>query len=181
MVKQNNEKYVNCNLNNKIFDSINGNSLDKEQRKAILQDEKSNLIIAGAGSGKTLTICGKVKFLIEINKIQPEQILLLSYSKKSCDDLTIKINKINENLRVNTFHKLGLDILTKSNEKKQTIEEQFDAIIEKYFREEIKKDIEMMRKVLLYISLYKNSFNVNQKYDNKGDLYQEIKKMILKH
>ena len=176
LVEQNNEKYVNCNLNNKIFDSINGNSLDKEQRKAILQDEKSNLIIAGAGSGKTLTICGKVKFLIEINKIQPEQILLLSYSKKSCDDLTIKINKINENLRVNTFHKLGLDILTKSNEKKQTIEEQFDAIIEKYFREEIKKDIEMMRKVLLYISLYKNSFNVNQKYDNKGDLYQEIKK-----
>ena len=148
LVKQNNEKYVNCNLNNKIFDSINGNSLDKEQRKAILQDEKSNLIIAGAGSGKTLTICGKVKFLIEINKIQPEQILLLSYSKKSCDDLTIKINKINENLRVNTFHKLGLDILTKSNEKKQTIEEQFDTIIEKYFREEIKKDIEMMRNEL---------------------------------
>lgn len=36
-----------------------------EQRKAILRDEDSSLIIAGAGSGKTSTMAVKVKYLVE--------------------------------------------------------------------------------------------------------------------
>jgi DNA helicase-4 len=45
------------------FDDVEGKKLDDQQRTAILTDEYSNLIIAGAGSGKTLTILGKVKYL----------------------------------------------------------------------------------------------------------------------
>src|SRR5699024_5085342 len=62
----------------RYFDNIEGKKLDDQQRTALLTDEYSNLIIAGAGSGKTLTILGKVKYLIERRNINPEDILLLS-------------------------------------------------------------------------------------------------------
>ena len=48
-----------------LFSNINGYSLDKEQRIAIVTDEISTLLVAGAGSGKSLTMVGKVMYLIE--------------------------------------------------------------------------------------------------------------------
>ena len=50
---------------NQYFDDIEGEKLDDQQRTAVITDEYSNLIIAGAGSVKTLTILAKVKYLLE--------------------------------------------------------------------------------------------------------------------
>src|SRR5690606_40711951 len=52
-----------------------------------LTDEHSNLIIAGAGSGKTLTILGKVEYLIKHKNVQPNEILLLSFTQKTVSEL----------------------------------------------------------------------------------------------
>lgn len=90
IIEKNNNDWIKAEIKDSIFDNVNGKSLDKEQRTAILKDEKSNLIIAGAGAGKTLTICGKVKYLLERKNLSPNDILLLSYSKKSADDLQKK-------------------------------------------------------------------------------------------
>ena len=59
-----NKKYVKKELeiNKDFFSNIDGKSLDEQQRKSVVIDEDNNLIIAGAGSGKTLTISGKVKY-----------------------------------------------------------------------------------------------------------------------
>ena len=80
-------------INDDIFNNINGKSLDKEQNISVLVDSKSNLTIAGAGSGKTLTICGKVKYLLESLNVSKNDILLLSYSNKSAQDLKIRLIK----------------------------------------------------------------------------------------
>ena len=48
---------------NELLSDIEGKSLDTQQREAILIDEDNQLVIAGAGSGKTITIAGKVKYL----------------------------------------------------------------------------------------------------------------------
>jgi DNA helicase-4 len=53
---------------------------DLQQRTAIITDEDNNLIIAGAGSGKTTTIVGKVKYIIDRYKAKPEEILLISFT-----------------------------------------------------------------------------------------------------
>ena len=47
------------------FFNINGYDLDETQIAAIKSEAKSTLVVAGAGSGKTLTILGKIKYLIE--------------------------------------------------------------------------------------------------------------------
>lgn len=52
-----------------LFAEIFGLALDEQQQDAAVIDEDHNLVIAGAGSGETLTITGKVKYLCEYNFI----------------------------------------------------------------------------------------------------------------
>lgn len=176
IVSNQNEKYFNEKSNNPLFDNINGRSLDLEQRKAVLSDENSVLVVAGAGSGKTLTICGKVEYLLRVEGIKPKDILLLSYSKKSADDLQTKVSRINSELTVGTFHKIGLDILKETQKKTFVVEDQYKAIIEEYFREEMKNRPHMLQTVLEYYGLYISTTKHDKKYLNEGDLYEDLKK-----
>lgn len=176
IIEKNNNDWIKAEIKDSIFDNVNGKSLDKEQRTAILKDEKSNLIIAGAGAGKTLTICGKVKYLLERKNLSPNDILLLSYSKKSADDLQRKISNINPNITVGTFHKIGLQILTSITKKNFIVEDQFNAIIESYFRDELPKDFKMLKLVFEYYALFLVHDNYkDKKYENDGDLYSDLK------
>ena len=175
IVREHNVEFVMKHSKDPLFDSINGKSLDADQRKAVLTDELSTLIVAGAGSGKTLTICGKVQYLLERKNVDPRDILLLSYSKKSADDLSKKVKKIDERLCVGTFHKLGLDILKSAAKVVPTVEEQYDAIIENYFRTVILKDHLVMGKVLRYLTLYSSQMADEETYSSKGELYESLK------
>lgn len=84
LVKKWNESYVENELikNNDLLSNIDGKSLDYQQQKAVVVDEDNNLVLAGAGSGKTLTISGKVKYLVETKGINPQEILLISFTNK---------------------------------------------------------------------------------------------------
>ena len=56
-------------------------TLDKEQTKAVKCINRALLIVAGAGSGKTLTIVARVNYLIE-NGIKPDKILCISFTNE---------------------------------------------------------------------------------------------------
>lgn len=174
-LKAHNNEYVERNVNESIFNDINGKTLDVEQRKAILNSEIANLVIAGAGSGKTLTICGKVKYLIEKEGVSSSDILLLSYSKKSALDLEKKIKLIDKKVSVFTFHKLGLDILKNVYNKPFLVEEQYDAIIEEYFRKKLVNRPKILDAIFMFLTLFfKSNFN-DKKYKDIGEKYQELK------
>lgn len=94
------------------FSNVDGKSLDFQQRTAAITDEDRILVLAGAGSGKTLTIAAKVKYLCEAKIINPDEILLVSFTKKSAQEMTERIqNKLGINAEATTFHKLGLEII----------------------------------------------------------------------
>ena len=84
--KQANERYINQELkdNSDLFDDLDGKSLDSQQREAIVVDEDAVKVIAGAGSGKTFTIQGKVKYLTEKRDVDPSEILAISLSQCIC-------------------------------------------------------------------------------------------------
>lgn len=93
---------------NHQYDGISNIKLDNEQRRAIVSDEKYALIVAGAGTGKTTTMASKVKYLVDIKRVNPEKILVLSYGRKATEELVCRINVDFEiPAHVCTFHSLG--------------------------------------------------------------------------
>lgn len=170
-IAEHNDTYISQKIDDPIFNDINGKRLDNEQRKAVLCEEDTNIVIASAGSGKTLTICGRVKYLLERMNVLPEDILLLSYSKASVKDLEEKIKPISDKIEVRTFHSLGLDIIApKGTKNRPIIETQFLTIIKKYFDKEIIKS-ENIGLFLEYFGLYFYSVPSEKTYKNVGELY----------
>ena len=110
--KKHNEEFISKELedNKAYFDTVLGQyPLDPQQRDSIVKLEDNCLVIASAGSGKTSTILGKAKYLLEKRNIDPSKLLLITYTKKAANELheRIKIDGITSC----TFHKLAKDII----------------------------------------------------------------------
>ena len=101
--------------------------LDKEQLKAIYTNELITLVVAGAGSGKTSLIVGKINYLIEKCDIKEEEILCLSFTNDAVNNLK---SRLKYNVNVMTFHKLSLNVLG----DKYTINNNYlSYVIDEYF------------------------------------------------
>ena len=107
--------------------------LDKNQKKVIKNNSKNLLVIAGAGSGKTLTIVYKIKKIIN-DSIKPSEILCITFTKAAANSLTQKLLKENINLKVKTFHSLGYEIIKTSKNVRLVKEDTLDNIIMKYLK-----------------------------------------------
>ena len=96
-----------------MYKNIDSNiCLDEEQIKAIIADEDYSLILAGAGTGKTTTMASKVKFLVEKKHIDPNKILVISYTKKATEELIKRINIDFEiPAKISTFHSIGYEYI----------------------------------------------------------------------
>ena len=80
LVKKHNERVIKERLekNREFFDHCLSYPLDEQQRRSIVSEEDNCLVVSSAGSGKTSSIVGKVKYLIECKGIDPKKILLIS-------------------------------------------------------------------------------------------------------
>ena len=114
---------------------INGYELDNYQMNAIKSNHEATLVIAGAGSGKTLTILGKIKYLIE-NNIKCDEILCISFTNETTKSLKNKLLDMNYDIDVYTFHKLGLNLL--NNNYSIVKDNYLKYIIDEYFKSYIK-------------------------------------------
>lgn len=95
-------------------------------KKAVVVDDDYNLVVAGAGCGKTLTIIAKVRYLIEVKKVRPEEILLLAYTKKAAEEMTERLrNNGIIDIKPTAFHKLGKEIIAKAEQVSPSIAEDF--------------------------------------------------------
>ena len=155
------------------FDNIEGKKLDDQQRTAVITDEYSNLIIAGAGSGKTLTILGKVKYLTEQKKIPPQDILLLSFTKKTVAELNERLLKIVPGLQALTFHKLGYDIIKEHHSQKPALtnENTLARVIQEYLKKDIFNHPQAMQAYVQYVACY---MNIPDKLDSENSLGEKI-------
>lgn len=153
------------------FDDIEGKKLDDQQRTAVITDEYSNLIIAGAGSGKTLTILGKVKYLLEKKNIKPENILLLSFTRKTVDELNKRLKNIGLGARATTFHKLGYDTIKRhlTTVPAVTNENTLHNVIKAYLEKDILNDEVALEAYIVYIACYLNIPEANDSYGSLGE------------
>ena len=182
VIEKRNEKFIINKLidYNDYFDNMfkkidNSIVLDREQRKAIIIDEDYSLIIAGAGSGKTTTMCAKIKYLIEKQNINPNEILIISSNNNATDELNKRINKdFKLNMEVLTFHKLGMKILKKRTDKPLQIIS--DDIIYKficgYLTNVIFKNKEKFKLFLGAFNEYVNFDKSALKYDSFNNYFK---------
>ena len=89
--------------------------LNKNQKKAVLLNQGSLMILAGAGSGKTRTLVTKLAYLIQDKGMSPFQLLALTFSNKAAKEMRIRVNDlVCEDigaLQVVTFHAFCAKIL----------------------------------------------------------------------
>ena len=97
------------------------------------------------------SIVGKVKYLTEIKKINPQNILLISYTNKAAAELTERMGIAG--LRGYTFHKLALDIIGQTTGQKPSIYENTDALFVKIYHE-LLNDKKFKKSVIEYFIDY---------------------------
>ncbi|MBI2611794.1 UvrD-helicase domain-containing protein [Candidatus Gottesmanbacteria bacterium] len=91
-------------------------SLNDEQKRALLSTNGPNLILAGAGSGKTRVLTHKVAYLILEKRIHPQNILMVTFTNKAAIEMKERIRKLlNSEGKIlpfaGTFHSLCAKIL----------------------------------------------------------------------
>ena len=99
--------------------------LDEEQRRVVLSDEDYTLVIAGAGAGKTTTIEAKVKYLIDKQNINPDRVLIVSFTKKATEELKERFGKLEIPVNIATFHSIGNTLIKENDgERHQIVDDQ---------------------------------------------------------
>lgn len=93
-----------------IYDTLN----DK-QKEAVLTTEGPLLVLAGAGSGKTRALTHRIAYLIEEKKINPWNILAITFTNKAAAEMRERVDHLagfgGESVWVSTFHSLCVRIL----------------------------------------------------------------------
>ncbi|WP_026507603.1 ATP-dependent helicase [Butyrivibrio sp. MC2013] len=93
-----------------IYDTLNS-----EQKRAVLQTEGPVLILAGAGSGKTRVLTHRTAYLIDECGVNPWNIMAITFTNKAAGEMRERVDKIvgfgSESIWVSTFHSSCVRIL----------------------------------------------------------------------
>ena len=100
---------------------MNLDTLNVRQKEAVNITDGPLLVLAGAGSGKTKVLTTKVAKLIIDNKIDPSNILAITFTNKAAKEMKQRIlsmvGDIGYKIQISTFHSFGLNILKKHYDK----------------------------------------------------------------
>ncbi len=106
-VKFEKEKYAD------FFKKVAEYPLSEDQIDAVIRDEDNNLVIAGAGTGKTTTISAKVAYLLKKGLARPDELLIIAFTRNAVNEMFNRTTNFcekflgNETLEVRTFNSFG--------------------------------------------------------------------------
>ncbi|MEH7250700.1 ATP-dependent helicase [Neobacillus niacini] len=98
--------------------AANGVILDKSQAAAVVETEGSLLVLAGAGSGKTRVLTARTAYMLDVKKIDPRTVMLVTFTSKAAGEMKnrllsypeMKKDQINK-VVTGTFHSIFYRIL----------------------------------------------------------------------
>jgi DNA helicase II / ATP-dependent DNA helicase PcrA len=88
-------------------------NLNEHQQRAVLHPEGPAIVLAGAGSGKTRVLTTRAAWLIQEQKLDPQQILLVTFTNKAAQEIGERMLKITGHKLPfsGTFHRICAKIL----------------------------------------------------------------------
>lgn len=159
-----------------MFSDIDGKKLDQQQEHVVMTNEENTLVLAGAGSGKTLTISAKVKYLVNRLDVSPEEILLISFTKASAIEMTERIqSKLGIQIEALTFHKLGLDLIKRLADTQPDItdDDALGKVLNTYFKETVLADENVLANIVKFYSAFLAIPKELEKYTTFGEYLED--------
>ena len=99
-----------------IYDTLN-----KEQKEAVLHTEGPLLLLAGAGSGKTRVLTHRIAYLIDELGVRPWNILAITFTNKAAGEMRERVDGLvgfgSDQIWVSTFHSACVRILRRHIDK----------------------------------------------------------------
>lgn len=161
----------------RIVREVEGYEPDRQQMEAIVRDVYNQLIIAGAGTGKTTTILGKIKYILENKMADPDEILALSFTNASATELAERVKKeTGQELDVFTFYKLGLNIITKVNKIRPLISK---LNMRSFIKEAIYKNLDDKEYAKKLVSVIIGDINSEEKNEFDFESEEEYRSYLI--
>lgn len=177
LVRKKNEEYMDNELRDfkAFFDSFEAQPLTMKQRFAIVAEEKHNMVVAGAGTGKTSTLIGKAGYILKKGFAEPHEILLISFARKARDEMVERaLGRLGKGIAIETFHSLGLKIVADVENRKPSVSElSTDQVrLRNAIMEHIKKRLgeqEFLKKINWYFAFYSTPYRSQFGFKSKGE------------
>ncbi|WP_395301510.1 DNA helicase IV [Enterobacter sp. ECC-175] len=102
-----------------FFRNIESSPLNPAQARAVVNGERSLLVLAGAGSGKTSVLVARAGWLLTTGEAAADQILLLAFGRKAAQEMDERIQQRlhTQDISARTFHSLALHIIQQGSKK----------------------------------------------------------------
>lgn len=140
--------------------------ISEAQSRAIAHGEGPAMVLAGPGSGKTLVITNRTKYLIERLGVRPEEILVITFTKAAAQEMRQRFERLmgggHYRVTFGTFHAVFFQILkyayhyTAANILKEEQKYSFLQEIAASMKLEIEDEKEFLSDLAGEISLVKN-------------------------
>ena len=110
-----NERYVSARMAARSPTLV---GLNPEQARAVATGEDTNLVVAGAGTGKTHTLIAKIRDLIEYEGVAPERIAYFTFGNKAAAECHQRLastlgTDVSERVAVGTLHELARQVVAR--------------------------------------------------------------------
>ena len=173
-------------------------SLNHAQTEAVAHNKGPCMVLAGPGSGKTLTIAKRIEYLIMKHKVRPEEILVITFTKYAAWEMKNRTRSIcgpsSYAVTFGTFHGIYYGILNQSNllsdEEKYRIlreilpgidwDQEPEADEEKDYLQELAIEIGNVKNNCMDIEEYEPVKYTTEKFRKLYRTYEETKKKYRK-
>lgn len=168
--------------------SCAGHALDQQQIEAVVACEDAQLVLAAAGSGKTLCLLAKLEYLVRSLHLPPKSILAISFTNKTVNEL--KERCAVEGVEIRTFHSLGNYLLrtyaphrfsratlVSETEIATFLKNKLSSLSKNSYLEFAASRDEFIQLVLNFLSLYKNGAWRREKLQDRLAQYFQAPKL----
>jgi len=169
-----------------FLDTIESNPLTDKQQEAVLTNENNNLVLAGAGSGKTSVIVAKVAYLIKKKILHPSEILVLAFNINAKEELEERFIKHDIKVKVKTFHSFGSSIIAEALSQKLLLcpmtedPQKMTNFIKDTIKELTVSREGFLEKFLVFMTYFKMPYKNESEFNTLGEYYDYQKSHNMK-
>ena len=155
-----------------------------EQAAAIATDEDATLLLAGAGTGKTAVITGKIAHLVRNQGVPPREILVLAFNRKAAEEIRERLPDDLAGAHVATFHAFGhrviADVEVAPTLSKLAEDEAMLIVVIDRILVDLLGDPRQSRVVADFIARHRADYRSQFDFDTPGEYYDYIRRSELR-